>query len=658
MSSPGPRRATSDRRARRRVALLAVPVLGLFAAAAVRAVMLQVYRAPELKARADDQSLRRIQLLPERGTLYDRNGRQLAYSLQGGSVFADPSALAEAPAEFERVCRTLDLDPVEARRQLARSGSRFAWLKRGVTPREEEAVRALGLAGVGVTREPRRYYPKKALAGQVLGFVGLDGEGLGGLEYRFDSLLRGKARSVRAQRDARGGFLLSDAPDLAGSKGRSLVLTLDETIQHIAEEELQRVYEQSQARSATAVVLDPTTGEVLALAQVPAFNPNAVAAMPGGERKIKAVVDVYEPGSVLKAMFLGILLDRGLAKPAERVFCENGAWGVHGRTIHDHVPHGWLTVAEVLKVSSNIGVAKLSERLSKEELHDRYAAFGLGRPTGIELPGESRGILPPTRTWSKITAKTLSYGQGISTTAVQVAAAMGAVANRGVLLRPRLVRAVLDEDGRVAERFEPEVVGQPLTAQTAETLTRMMEDVVQAEGGTAGRAAVPGYTVAGKTGTSWKPNPETGGYHRNKVVASFAGFAPSRGPRIAVLVAVDEPSKGSRYGGMVAGPGFREMARRILAYLQVPPEADGSVAAAARGPEGDRPRRAQEIAADGAMPDLSGLTMREALRRVEASGVEVNLRLLGSGVATTQDPSPGTRLEPGQECRVLFKPLM
>ncbi|MEW6487801.1 MAG: penicillin-binding protein [Thermodesulfobacteriota bacterium] len=669
--SSGRREGRGERAARWRIAAVGGCVLSLFAVAAARAVHLQVVRAPELLARAEDQRRQRLELVPPRGTLFDRNGRELAKSVPGSSVFADPSCLLGAPEDLARLCRALGLEPREARRALERGGARFAWVKRRITPREEEAVRALGIAGVGIAPEPLRTYPKKSLAGQVLGFVGVDGRGLGGLESHFDGLLRGKPRTVQAERDAKGVLLLPAAPDTTEGGGRSLVLTLDETVQHIVEEELLRAVEQSRARGGVAVAMDPSTGEILALAQVPLFNPNAVAESRPEDRKISAVVDVYEPGSTLKAPFLGILFDQGLARPSDAVFCENGKWSVHGRTIGDTQPHGWLTVADVLKVSSNIGVAKLSEKLTPHALHEALGRFGLGAPTRVELGGESGGILPAPSGWSKITPKTIAYGQGISATAVQVTSAFAALANEGVRMRPRLVRAVLDETGREAERLQPEAAGRALGSAAAATLVGLLERTVVAEGGTGANAAVPGYTVAGKTGTSWKPDLVRGGYLRDKVVASFAGFVPSRAPRLVLLVAVDEPSQGSRYGGMVAAPAFAQMARRILGYLQVPPEEapePGARAVARSSPPVPRPGtdaagrtpgpHRPEGSAPGLMPDVHGLTMREVLRRLEAAGVGLRLSLLGSGVAATQEPTPGTPLDGGQACRIVFRPLL
>ncbi|WP_025324292.1 penicillin-binding protein [Deferrisoma camini] len=635
-----------------RLALVAGLVLSLLAAAALRAAHLQIVQAPRLQERARRQHQRQIEILPTRGPILDRNGRELALSVPGWSLFADPSVLLADPEAVARVGEILGWSADRLRRRLERGGARFAWIKRGLSPSEVRALRRADVPGTGLAREPQRFYPKRSLAGQVLGFVGADGQGLGGLEYRFDSVLRGRQRRVLATRDARGRLMLPDAPDPLAASGGSLVLTLDETIQHIAEEELARAVKASDARGGVAVVVEPSTGEILALAQVPAFNPNALGRSRPADRKVRAAVDVFEPGSTLKALFVGLLLDRRLARPDERVFCENGAWQVHGRTIHDHKPHGWLTVEEILRVSSNIGVAKLSERLPPEELYRGYRAFGFGEPTGVELSGESRGLLPEPRRWSLMTPKTLAYGQGIGATALQVTGAFAALANGGLRMRLRLVREVRAPDGSVVERYEPQAVGRVISEATARRLTRILEGVVSPEG-TAPRALVPGFRVAGKTGTAWKV--EGGRYNPRKVWASFVGYVPSRAPQLVILAAVDEPRKGSRYGGMVAGPVFREIARRALAYLGVAPEAVASARPAEAVPAPSR-RKTGAVAEPGVMPDCRGLTMRAALRLLSRAGVAGRVRFLGTGWAAQQDPAPGTRLGPDTTCTVVFRP--
>lgn len=653
---------------RARVRVLAGLVLSLFGIAALRAAYLQTLGAPSLRCRTEDQRVRRLKLLPARGTMYDRNMRELAVSIPGASVFVDPSVVLQSAERFDQLCRSLAVDPQDARRQLTRGGSHFAWLKRRISPAEEETVHALKIQGVGIAREAHRFYPNKSLAGQALGFVGSEEEGRGGLEYQYDAVLRGRDVWVRADRDARGGLLLTDAPEPTEGMGQSLVLTIDETIQHIAEEELAKAVEKAAAKGGWVVALEPSTGEILALAQWPTFNPNAMKSAPAATRKLRATCDVYEPGSTFKSLFVGILLDRKIVRPTDTVFCENGLWVTGSQRIHDHHGQGLLTVSDVLKVSSNIGVAKLSERIAPQGFYDGLKLFGVGVPTEVDLPGESKGILLPTESWSKSTAKTMSFGQGVSATALQVTSALATIANGGVRMKPHIVRSVLDQKGAVVKRIAPQVAVRAISPEAARELARMMESVVHAEGGTGSLAAVPGFTTAGKTGTAWKPNPDGRGYARNAIVASFMGFVPSRAPRLALLVAIDEPTRGSRYGGTTAGPAFREIAQQALAYLQVPPEADAPAVAKAPGsgttkttppPEEEvMPVAAAEETPRGTMPDLRGLTMREALRRIEGAGVAVNLTLVGSGIAAQQEPAPGLPLEEGSACRIVFNPLM
>ncbi|GAB6063447.1 penicillin-binding protein [Deferrisoma palaeochoriense] len=652
-SSQSRKKAAGPLRGERvRLRLVGAALLGLLAVAGLRAAHLQIRLAPELRARAARQHQGQIEILPTRGAIFDRNGRELALSVPGWSLFADPSVLLEREDDLARLAEILGQPQPEVRRRLEAGGRRFAWLKRALSPGELARVRKADIPGTGLAQEPLRFYPKRSLAGQVLGFVGADGKGLGGLEFAFDGLLRGREKRVVATRDARGRLLLRNAPDPLEASGGSLVLTIDETLQHIAEEELARAVEASRARGGVAVVVDPGSGEILALAQVPPFNPNDLAGSQAEDRKVRAAVDVFEPGSTMKPLFVGLLFDRGAARPGERIFCENGEWPVHGRVIHDHKPHGWLTVEEILRVSSNIGVAKLSERIAPEDLYAGYRRLGFGRPTGVELPGESRGILPEPGDWSLMTPKTLAYGQGIGATALQVAGAFAALANGGVGMRLRLVREVRGPGGETLERTEPEPRARAFSTATAARLTEILEGVAGPEG-TAPQAAVPGFRVAGKTGTAWKV--EGGRYNPRKVWASFVGYVPSRAPRLVILVAVDEPTKGPRYGGVVAGPAFREIARRSLAYLGVAPEQ--AVSQAPPPPRGEpAPADGPAEIRPGEMPDCRGLTLRDAVRVLGRAGLLEGARLLGTGWAAHQDPAPGTRVEPGTSCTVVFRP--
>lgn len=487
--------------------------------------------------------------------------------------------------------------------------------------------------------------------------------GWGGLEHKYNGLLKGKPVWIYAERDARAAHLIAEAPDAAQARGKSLVLTLDQTIQHIVEDELERAVDKSQAKGGFAVFIDPATGEILAMAQVPRLNPNNFGASPVEQRKVTNITDVFEPGSTMKPIFMSVLLEEGGAKTNEKVFCENGEWKVHGRVIHDHVPHATLSLADIIKLSSNIGVAKLSQKLTKKALYEGYRRFGFGLVTGIEMGGESRGIMHEPSRWSLVTPMTIAYGQGISVTALQLTAAIGALANDGMLMRPYIVGAVLDENGNEIERTEPEELGRAIAPATANLMMDWMEQVVHGEGGTGASAGGAGYTVAGKTGTAWKVDQVNGGYDRRKVVASFAGAAPAKSPRIVGLVAIDEPTKGSRYGGVIAAPVFREIARRTLSHLNVPP--DRPVEVAKKRPGKRKVKRTASVKATplgrgevtaGKMPDLRGLTMREALTRLERTGVSIRLDVRGSGFAATQRPRAGAALGEGALCTVEFQP--
>ncbi len=661
------RRGIAAPSSRPRIAVLAAILLGLFAAAGTRAVQLQLLDAEGLKARAKDQYEQKIKILPARGDILDRNGERLASSIPGASAYVNAKRAVEDKERFRAFCRALSLDPRETEARLAKRNFAFTTVKRKLSPAEEAAVREMNLPGTGVVPEPQRYYPKKALAGQVLGFTGADGEGLEGIEHLHEKTLGAKPLYVQAERDGsrQREELLARAPDIAAARGKSLVLTLDVWIQHAVEEELARAITEYGAKGGLAVVMDPATGAVLAMAQSPAFNPNDIASARPENRKNRNVVDIYEPGSTLKALFLSVLLDKEKARPGETVFCEQGNWRVHGRTIHDHERYGTLSIGEILKVSSNIGVAKLSQRLTPSEFYEGLLAFGLGQPTGIDLPGESRGLMLPPERWSGITGMTMAYGHGVSVTTLQLVSAVSALANGGVRMAPYIVEAVLDERGEEIERHTPAPLGRAVSERVAAKIRDFMIDVVHDKEGTGTGAGKSGYTVAGKTGTAWKPNPVTGGYDTSRIWASFVGFAPAKAPRIVALVALDEPSKGSRYGGVVAAPAFGEICGRVLPYLGVPPDREPvakeepkkPVKQSAKG-KGTKapPEEEKRLAEAGVMPDLEGMTMREALLRLERTGVSVTAELEGSGFAARQSPAPGSVLAPGAVCRVTFAP--
>lgn len=660
-----------------RIRIVGAIMLALFAVAVVRALNLQVYRAESLKARAEDQYSRKIKILPSRGKIFDRNMEELAASDSSSSAYVTGQKVLNDPDEFDRICRALGLDRYQTSSLIRQRGDAFTTIKRKLTPSEEEAAKKVARNSkfFGVAPQPARFYPNRALAGHILGYVGQDGEGLGGLEFKYDEILRGSPVWLMAEKDAKAEQLITDAPDSAEGRGKSLVLTIDQTVQHIVEEELEAAVDEREAKAGFSMVLDPATGEILALAQVPRINPNDYAASKAEDRKIKTISDVFEPGSTMKPIFIAMGLEAGAIKPTDSVYCEGGKWKTWGgKVIHDHSPHGQMGLAEIIKVSSNIGVAKLSQRFPNKQFNEMQKKFGFGRESGIDLKGESKGLLPDPSTWAKITPMTMSYGQGIAVTAVQMTNAFAALANHGVMMKPHLVKAILDQDGNVVEKIEPKEFSRPVSPQIADMVLKWTEAVVMEKGGTANAADGSGYTAAGKTGTAQKAT--KGGYHENKVVASFFGVAPAESPRIVVAVAIDEPSKGSRFGGVVAAPVFKNVVRRVLNYMGVPPDRpvlvaekkedakakkkdeEAKKAAAAKdadmSADEEDPQLAEAAAAGLLMPDLTGLTMREAAKKLEQTGFKMSLDLKGSGFVASQVPAPGSPLQDGLVCVLIF----
>jgi cell division protein FtsI (penicillin-binding protein 3) len=564
-----------------RVGLVVLGLIGAFVVVAGQLVNLQVIDAPGLSARARSQQQQTIRLAGDRGTITDRNGAILAKNMDVPSLFADPSAVDNPKATARALSRVLPASARSIERRLKAGGRHFAWLNRKVDPALAERVMALGLPGVHQVPESRRFYPKGQLLGQILGFAGMDNQGLSGVEQAFDPLLKGGEMAYVVERDALGRHLFpSDADYRRPTHGADLVVTIDEAIQYHVERELDRVMEKSRAEAAEALVMDPRTGEILAMAVRPGFDPNRVGRYAPEDLRNRLITDPYEPGSTLKMFLAAAALDEGVVTLDEVIDCEQGTLPLRGGALHDHEPMGELTFAQVLTRSSNIGAAKVGMRLGADRLYAALRTFGFGRRTGIELPGESPGVLLPVKRWSGRSLPSVSIGQELMVTPLQLATAASAIANGGWLVRPHLVKEVDGPKG--VERTRPERRRRVMTAETAARLRRALVGVTEAEG-TAPDAAVPGYLVAGKTGTAQKASHDRRGYARGKYVASFVGMVPADHPRIVILVVVDEP-KGLHYGGSVAGPVFREIARPVLAYLGVPPETARTVRIASAAP--------------------------------------------------------------------------
>jgi len=534
-----------------------------------RLYYLQVVQYDHYAGKAERQQQRVVTLDPPRGTIYDALGRELAVSVQVDSAYAvppeidDPRAAARALAEV-----VPGLDVARLAKQLA--GDReFIWVARKLDPPVARDVRRLNLKGIYFLPESKRYYPMRELAAHVLGYVGTDNHGLGGLELLYDEVVAGKPGVRTVLRDARRGTVISPELSFAEAEpGQDLYLTLDAAVQHIVERELARAVEERGAKRGTAVFLDPETGGVLAMATYPSFDPNHFGRFPSSRWRNRAIMDVYEPGSTFKIITAAAALDSGLVRPEDEFDCEMGGITLLGIRIRDHKPFGRLTFAEVLAKSSNVGVMKAALLMGSERLYKTIDAFGFGRLTGIDLPGESPGILHPLESWRPLAKAYISFGQGISVTPLQLAAAVNAVANEGTLLKPHVVAAVGRGGERTAKYPEPPVAGKPIGPVAARELKLLLEGVVT--GGTGKSAAVAGYRVAGKTGTAQIP--VAGGYSRSGYLPSFVGFAPADRPKLVGVVAVAEPKGFAYHGGQVAAPIFGAVARQVLLYMGVRPE--------------------------------------------------------------------------------------
>ncbi|MDK2742647.1 MAG: penicillin-binding protein 2 [Nitrospira sp.] len=551
-------------RGRRYVLLLVL--LGGFGVVLFRLVTLQVLQAAELSVKADRQHQKTVSLEGARGTIVDRHGKILAMNVEVPSVFGVPTTL-ESPARTAR-----QLSPVlhvridELERKLRQDRS-FVWLARKLDPEQGRRLDRLSLDGVGVVMEGRRFYPKGPLLAHVLGFAGMDGEGLEGVERRYESSLHGEKRMMVLQRDAFGRTVFPKGlMERTPTSGHSLTLTIDEVIQYIAERELEDAVSRAQAKSGVMIVLDPKTGALLAMAISPRFDPNVVSALSPDRWRNKALTDAYEPGSTMKAMMAAAAIEERVVKPNTMVFGEHGHMTVANTVIHDHEKLGWISFAEVIQKSSNIGAAKTGMALGEQRLYRYLQAFGFGQRTEIDLPGEGAGLVKNPKDWGRRSVASISMGQEIGVTPIQMVSAVGALANGGVLMKPYVVSEIRDAEGHIIKQVPPQVKRRVISPETAHSVTKILEGVVT--DGTGVKAAIPGFRVAGKTGTAQKIDPRTGTYSNSRFVSSFAGYVPADSPRLAMIVVIDEP-QGEAWGGTVAAPIFSRVGEQVLGYLGV-----------------------------------------------------------------------------------------
>ncbi len=627
-----------------------------------RSYQLQLVQARNLSRMAERQHQRSLTLQSSRGTICDRKGQEMAVSIQMDSIFAEPQLLDVESRKFHQLSRILKMDPALIRRKL-NGGRHFVWLKRWASKQETRKIKNLKMRGIGFVKESRRFYPNNGLAAHVIGFAGMDARGLEGIELQYEKFLREGPIRFTVDRDARGKIVMSNG---IGKQSRRtptrLHLTIDKKLQYLAEKELARNVKNSGAKSGFIIAADPHSMEIRAMANYPSYNPNEFWGFNPSEWRNRAVTDLIEPGSIFKVFLMAAALDAGVVKINNSFYCEKGEYDFLGQTIHDISPYGWLSVGEILKYSSNIGAIKVGIKLGKERFYKYLRNFGFGSTTGIDFPGERVGILRSPKKWSRMAEGTLSFGQGISVTGIQILTALCSIANDGVLMRPYVVSRVVDSNGQVLKENRPRIVRRVISRKTTEQMTSLMRSVVSRDG-TGRRAMIAGYSVAGKTGTAQKVDPIAKAYYEDKVVVAFAGFAPASNPRLAIFVVIDEP-EGRVYGGTTAAPIFRNIMKMALQDMGVRPETQVHVAAPRVPPA--RPHQGQltalkrekrfsavHLGVDGTMPDLQGKDMRAVLRWAQRAKVRINVK--GTGWAVAQEPEPGISMEHGQVCQVIFQ---
>ena len=651
-------RVTLRRRTLAAAGLLVLWVAGI----EVRLVYLQVVRHAYLVARAERQQSGTRTTPAKRGDILDRRGHVLATSVDVDSIYAVPSEIDDAKETVARLCGAFGDCSAKERDSLTERLNHqraFAYVRRQVPPDEARRVAALNLDGIGFIKESRRFYPNKDLAAHLLGYVGVDGNGLDGIEWTYDSQIRGKPGAILIHTDARRhAFSRFERPPTSGS---TVELTIDEYLQHIAERELGQGVIENRAAGGTAIVLNPHTGEILAMANEPTFNPNAYRDSEETGRRNRAVQDLYEPGSTFKVVTASAAIEDKVMPVDTLIDTNPGQVYIAGRPpISEDAGrnYGVLSFTDVIVKSSNIGAIRIGFKVGTERLSRFVSLFGFGHPVSPDFPGESPGIVWSAQKWTESALASVSMGYQIGVTPLQMVAAVSAVANGGEYVQPRVVRAVYHDNRRYV--VPPKVVRRPVSADTAASLTAIMEGVV--EKGTGRRAQIAGYTIAGKTGTAAKL--ANGHYSHSDYNASFVGFLPSRDPVLAMIVVIDSPhGPNGTHGGSVAAPIWRRIAEPVLQYLGVGPTIapESPVLIARRDPTSVAARPANEIepivslVADGSpdtVPDLHGMSAREAIRKVVKLGL--NARLSGDGFVASQDPPAGAALEPGSVCRLVL----
>jgi cell division protein FtsI/penicillin-binding protein 2 len=549
----------------KRALILSTAVLFGFVLVVIRLGDLMLVNHGRLAARARLQHLGKRNVELNRGGIYDRSGRALAVNIDVESAYCNPREMKDPDRAVPVLAKATGVSPKTLRRRLS-AGKGFAWIDRKLAPQKADALRRLGIKGVGFVPEVKRLYPKGELASHVVGFVGIDNQPLEGLELKYDKTLRGKSASVFFEKDA-GGRPLSDGEDVENG-GNNLVLTIDEGLQFIVERALEKAIEKWKAVAASAIMMDPFTGEILAMANRPTYDLNDPSGSTAASRRNRAITDLYEPGSTFKLVVAAGALEEGVVKPDEEFDCSKGYIRVGRRTVWDVHNHGVLSFREVIQASSNVGSIMVGQKLGEKKLYEYARRFGFGEKTGVDLPGEAEGVIRPPSEWSGASLSAISIGYEVAVSALQVLRAYSAVANGGMLVEPHVVSKIISPEGDLIFSYRPGIEVRAISRRTTEILKEILISVTE-EGGTASGAAVDGNLVAGKTGTAKLIDRENGGYAKKKYMSSFVGFVPAEDPRVALIVVVREP-KGKYYGGLVAAPVFRDIADQTLAYLNVP----------------------------------------------------------------------------------------
>jgi cell division protein FtsI (penicillin-binding protein 3) len=661
-----------QRSLRRRWLVVGVVALIWMAAVLFRLSYLQLVCYAEYFAKAQHQQRRVFEISPKRGAIYDRKGRELAISIPMDSVFGDPTDIKDASLVAGLLSRVLNIPTVEIETKI-REAKTPVRLAKKLSPETVQRIEDMNLKGVFFQKENRRVYPERQSLAHALGYVDTDEKGIGGIEYAFDKQIRGKPGRMMVMADGKRRWY--DRSEAAADPGASVVLTVDETIQFIAEKELARGMEETHSKYGTVVIQNPNTGELLAFANAPTFDPNDAGSYPDEVRMDRGVSAAYEPGSTFKVITMIGALENGVTNPDEMIDCQMGSIVLAGRLIHDWHPFGILSVRDVLANSSDVGSIKVAMRLGAPKFYDVIHSFGIGQLTGIELPGENRGILRPVENWITSSIGSVAIGQEVSVTPVQIISAISAVANGGMLYKPRIVKEI--QGGS-----PPPVVSHPAPQQvtdatTAATVRGMMETVVLS--GTGKLAQLNGYTAAGKSGTAQQIDPNTGRYSPNKYIASFVGFAPVNEPAVSILIVFDSP-EGAHHGGEIGGPVFKRIAEQVLAYMDVDHDIPGpSTVETAKNaqhphePEDDSSAGINQARFNAAkdqpdfseatavavsdedavvVPDLAGQTVRGVTEQCSRLGLMPSL--IGSGVALEQSLEPGTRAPRGSRVAVRF----